>query len=225
MHVVRSRGEVVMMSRVTNTSGAVSASNTSDATVPTAVGFHMELESVEDFSDLYQCGLGQEQLDGRMQPFADHFDIDACCDECEKQIINLVRRHLHEYQKALGADDSNDSGNSGNSDNPYDSVAQSQANVNTSKTSVKSTVSAQSANSTQSVDAMKSAAFVQPADLTPSNDSPKQADSAESTDSTESNQCPRELEMKCLRALAVLASEDPSDSADFTDTSDSVDSQ
>jgi hypothetical protein len=225
MHVVRSRGEVVMMSRVTNTSGAVSASNTSDATVPTAVGFHMELESVEDFSDLYQCGLGQEQLDGRMQPFADHFDIDACCDECEKQIINLVRRHLHEYQKAFGADDSDDSGNSGNSDNSYDSVAKSQANVSTPRFSAKSTASTKSVNSTQSAASVQPTDSTWPVDSMRSIDSSKQAESAESTDSTETNQCPRELEMKCLRALALLASEDPSDSADFTDTSDSADSQ
>lgn len=155
------------MSRVANTSGSVSASgasHASDATVPTAVSFHMELESVEDFSDLYQCGLGQEQLDGRMQPFADHFDIDACCDECEKQIISLVRKHLHEYQKALGVDDS---------DNSDDSVDNSQ----------------------------------------PSTSKP-----VGSSAPAESHQCPRDLEMKCLRALALLASEDPSDSAESVDS-------
>jgi hypothetical protein len=97
---VHSRGEVVIMARITHTSARI---------VSGTASYHMELESVEDFSDLYQCGLGQEQLDGRMQPFADYFDVDECCDECEKQIIRLVRAHLHEYQRALhnpdGADD------------------------------------------------------------------------------------------------------------------------
>ena len=63
------------------------------------VHFSMEIESIEDFDDLYACGLGRAQREGLMRPFAESFDADVDCGPVEKAIIDMCRVHVHR-QKA-----------------------------------------------------------------------------------------------------------------------------
>lgn len=65
---------------------------TSDAKDP--AGRCRQVERLDDFDDLYQAGLSDDQLCGRMAAFADHFDIESDCSEIERRVIEDLKAYL-----------------------------------------------------------------------------------------------------------------------------------
>lgn len=59
-----------------------------------AAGRCRQIERLDDFDDLYQAGLSDDQLCGRMAAFADHFDIEADCSEIERRVIEDLKAYL-----------------------------------------------------------------------------------------------------------------------------------
>lgn len=53
-----------------------------------------QLESLDDFDDLYQAGLSADQLAGKMAAFADCFNYMQDCSELERHIIDNLKAYL-----------------------------------------------------------------------------------------------------------------------------------
>lgn len=57
-----------------------------------------ELERIDDFDDLYQCGLARAQRMGQMEAFTERFNIEANCDAQEKAMILALKEYLRPQQ-------------------------------------------------------------------------------------------------------------------------------
>lgn len=57
-----------------------------------------DLERIDDFDDLYQCGLARAQRLGQMEAFTERFNADSCCDAREKAMISALRQYLRPQQ-------------------------------------------------------------------------------------------------------------------------------
>lgn len=57
-----------------------------------------DLERIDDFDDLYQCGLAQAQRMGQMEAFTERFDAEASCDAQEKAMIQALKNYLRPQQ-------------------------------------------------------------------------------------------------------------------------------
>ena len=51
---------------------------------------HEQIESIEDFGDLYQCGLAWDQRSGRIPAFSDGFDPDSECTAEELAMLSAL---------------------------------------------------------------------------------------------------------------------------------------
>ncbi len=81
-----------MRAQETTHTGNSDTKNVSDAKDP--AGDCRQVERLDDFDDLYQAGLSDDQLCGRMAAFADHFDIQTDCSEIERRVIEDLKAYL-----------------------------------------------------------------------------------------------------------------------------------
>ncbi|MBQ3480101.1 MAG: hypothetical protein IJH49_00090 [Aeriscardovia sp.] len=63
---------------------------------------HEQIESIEDFGDLYQCGLAWDQRSGRIPAFSDGFDPDSECTAEELAMLSALRRFLRPQRAPRG---------------------------------------------------------------------------------------------------------------------------
>lgn len=63
---------------------------------------HEQIESIEDFGDLYQCGLAWDQCSGRIPAFSDGFDPDSECTAEELAMLSALRRFLRPQRAPRG---------------------------------------------------------------------------------------------------------------------------
>lgn len=52
------------------------------------------VECIDDFDDLYQCGLASAQRAGLMDAFSEAFDPGACCSVAERALLEDIRSFL-----------------------------------------------------------------------------------------------------------------------------------
>lgn len=71
------------------------------ATVRSSVVMHVvspvsrgAVECIDDFDDLYQCGLAAAQRSGLMDAFSEGFDPGACCSVAERALLDDIRAFL-----------------------------------------------------------------------------------------------------------------------------------
>lgn len=57
-----------------------------------------DLERIDDFDDLYQCGLAHAQRMGQMEAFTERFNAAACCDASEQAMIAALKDFLRPQQ-------------------------------------------------------------------------------------------------------------------------------
>ncbi|MCI1935047.1 MAG: hypothetical protein LKJ44_03435 [Bifidobacteriaceae bacterium] len=57
-----------------------------------------DLERMDDFDDLYQCGLARAQRLGQMDAFTERFNAETCCDAREKAMIEALKQYLRPQQ-------------------------------------------------------------------------------------------------------------------------------
>lgn len=67
---------------------------TDGSSSPAAESADKQVESLDDFDDLYQAGLSADQLDGQVAAFADHLCIDTECSKLEQRIIADLKAYL-----------------------------------------------------------------------------------------------------------------------------------
>lgn len=57
-----------------------------------------DLERIDDFDDLYQCGLARAQRLGQMEAFTERFNAEMCCDAREQAMIHALKDFLRPQQ-------------------------------------------------------------------------------------------------------------------------------
>lgn len=57
-----------------------------------------EIERIDDFDDLYQCGLAHAQRMGQMEAFTERFNAETCCDAQEQAMIAALKDFLRPQQ-------------------------------------------------------------------------------------------------------------------------------
>jgi hypothetical protein len=57
-----------------------------------------DIESLDDFDDLYQCGLARAQRVGQVECFTEYFDVEISCDVQEQRLIEALKEYLRPAQ-------------------------------------------------------------------------------------------------------------------------------
>lgn len=87
---------------MTTRDGVAERHEESVVTVVTSSGSSMspcaDLERIDDFDDLYQCGLAHAQRMGQMEAFTERFNAERCCDAQEKAMIDALKDFLRPQQ-------------------------------------------------------------------------------------------------------------------------------
>jgi hypothetical protein len=85
--------EKIVHQTVVSSVSSVSSNRTGQSNL-TIVQHCSDIELLEDFDDLYQCGLAHAQRTGHVESFTERFNIATSCDEEERKLIEALKEYL-----------------------------------------------------------------------------------------------------------------------------------